>query len=360
MNYNANTGGRQSLGRKLKRVADVNSMGYSPYDQPPPSPPAPAQNMYPTLDPGMNSFQQSFPPMENPQYTSTPQMPQQSQNFNQPYTNLNMNPLAGVPQNLSVLGQPVVQDMALQYGQQLAGAGTTMLKQEVEKIVPISKLKYYFAVDTKYVMSKILLLFFPFNHKDWSVKYEGPIQPRFEINVPDLYIPVMGYVTYVVTAGLVLGMQDRFSPEQIGILASSALAWCLVELAIYSATLYIIQIETNLRTLDLLAYIGYKFVGIILSILVSLLAGRVGYYVCLAYSSFSLMFFITRSLKLAVLAGNSQNASYYDGTSTTIGHKRRLYFLLFLAVIQPLLSWWLSYHLISSSPTLVPTEPEKI
>lgn len=43
--------------------------------------------------------------------------------------------------------------------------------------------------------------------KDWSVKYEqdGPVQPRFEINAPDLYIPSMAYVTYILVAGLVLG-----------------------------------------------------------------------------------------------------------------------------------------------------------
>ncbi|KAJ8966174.1 hypothetical protein NQ317_009531 [Molorchus minor] len=101
--------------------------------------------------------------------------------------------------------------------------------------------------------------------RDWSVKYEqdGPVQPRFEINAPDLYIPTMAYVTYLLVAGLVLGMQERFNPEQIGILASSALAWCIVELAVYSCTLYITQVETSLRTLDLLAYAGYKFVGTI-------------------------------------------------------------------------------------------------
>jgi hypothetical protein len=48
--------------------------------------------------------------------------------------------------------------------------------------------------------------------QDWSVKYEQdePVQPRFEINAPDLYIPTMAYVTYVLVAGLVLGMQDRY------------------------------------------------------------------------------------------------------------------------------------------------------
>lgn len=39
-----------------------------------------------------------------------------------------------------------------------------MIKQEVERYVPVSKLKYYFAVDTRYVLTKLRLLFFPFTH----------------------------------------------------------------------------------------------------------------------------------------------------------------------------------------------------
>ncbi|CAH1117309.1 unnamed protein product [Phaedon cochleariae] len=339
MNYNANSAGRQPLGRKPKRVSDVNSMGYNPYDQPL----QPPQNLYPNLD--NNSFQQGFGNAQT--FTSTPNVPQpQSFNYNQaPYPQVN--PMAPATPNLGVLTQPLVQDMALQYGQQLAGAGKTILKKEVERYIPVSKLKYYFAVDTKYVLSKLLLLFFPFTHKDWSVKYEqdGPVQPRFEINAPDLYIPTMAYTTYVLVAGLVLGMQERFSPEQIGILASSALAWCIVELAVYSCTLYIIQVETSLRTLDLLAYSGYKFVGIILSASISIIAGSTGYYCTLLYTSFALAFFLIRSLKVQVLAEPAQESSYYGGQQNTLGHKRRVYFLLFLAGVQPVLSWWLSYHL---------------
>lgn len=39
------------------------------------------------------------------------------------------------------------------------------------------------------------------------MKYDQdhPVQPRYEINAPDLYIPTMAYVTYVVLAGFVLG-----------------------------------------------------------------------------------------------------------------------------------------------------------
>lgn len=46
-----------------------------------------------------------------------------------------------------------------------------------------------------------------FHLQDWSLKYDqdNPVQPRFDVNAPDLYIPTMAYITYVVLAGLVLG-----------------------------------------------------------------------------------------------------------------------------------------------------------
>lgn len=161
----------------------------------------------------------------------------------------------------------------------------------------------------------------------------------------------MAYITYVLVAGIVLGTQQRFSPEQIGILASSALAWCIVELALYSCSLYILNIQTNVRTLDLLAYGGYKFVGIIVSIVLNLLGGKTAYYVGLVYCSLALAFYLVRALRPQIIQETNQQASYY-GDVPASGHKRRLYFLLFAAVLQPVLSWWLSFHLIGGAPAV--------
>lgn len=149
----------------------------------------------------------------------------------------------------------------------------------------------------------------------------------------------MAFFTYVALAGLVLGMQERFTHEQLGILASSALAWGLIELIVHTVTLYIMNLQTSLTTLDLLAYCGYKYIGINAALLTSLLFRKFGYYVMLLYFSVSLAFFLMRSLKLRVIPQG--HTSY-----TASGNKRRLYFILFLAGIQPLLMWWLSYHLI--------------
>lgn len=66
-----------------------------------------------------------------------------------------------------LLTQPIVTNMAVQYGNALVGSG----KQHFERYVPVTALKYYFAVDTDYVMSKLSLLFFPFTHKVSFIKY---------------------------------------------------------------------------------------------------------------------------------------------------------------------------------------------
>lgn len=45
-----------------------------------------------------------------------------------------------------------------------------------------------------------------------SVEYatNEPVQPKYEVNAPDLYIPKMAYFSYVFVAGLALGAKVRF------------------------------------------------------------------------------------------------------------------------------------------------------
>lgn len=124
------------------------------------------------------------------------------------------------------------------------------------------------------------------------------MQPRYDINAPDLYIPTMAYITYVVLAGLILGMQDRFSPEQLGIQASSALAYSIFELVIYSVTLYVANISTTLRTLDLLAFSGYKYAIIVAILLISIVFQKTGYYIALVYCSLTVAFYLVSAFQI--------------------------------------------------------------
>lgn len=349
----------------------------APYEQPTQQP------VYGVPQPGFNvdGFSQPQPTpgqVQAPVYGQNyyPPQPQQATYVQQPASPMpEYNQFGGAPQygggqgipqqGFGIFQQPIVQDMAVQYGQRLADQGKEIVSQNLEKYVPVSKLKYYFAVDNRYVLNKLKLLFFPFLHTDWSLKYDhdNPVQPRYDINAPDLYIPLMAYITYVVLAGLVLGMQDRFSPEQLGIQASGALAYTIFELVIYSIVMYVTNIPTTLKTLDLLALAGYKFAIIVFVLMSSILLQKTGYWVALLYCSFSLGFFLLRTLRAKVLAEPVQAATGYDPYgqggqqnpqfSHQIARKRKLYFLFMVAGVQPLLSFWLTMHLIPSAKEAV-------
>ncbi len=50
---------------------------------------------------------------------------------------------------------PLVADMAMQYGQTIMGKGQEEIKRNLDKYVSVGQLKYYFAVDTTYVAKKL-------------------------------------------------------------------------------------------------------------------------------------------------------------------------------------------------------------
>lgn len=114
----------------------------------------PEQNVNPNLNSpfGYNQQSQNFTPSASTPYHGYSQQPPMS-----PFTPTN---IPGTPIPAQFLAEPVA-NMAMQYGNVITNAG----KQQFEKYVPVTALRYYFAVDTDYVMMKLILLFFPFTHK---------------------------------------------------------------------------------------------------------------------------------------------------------------------------------------------------
>lgn len=53
----------------------------------------------------------------------------------------------------------------------------------------------------------------------------------------------------------------RFTPELLGVHASSALVWLIMEVLAVLLSLYLVTVSTDLTTIDLLAFAGYKYVG---------------------------------------------------------------------------------------------------
>ncbi|KAF6205729.1 hypothetical protein GE061_019902 [Apolygus lucorum] len=290
------------------------------------------------MTPGMPGMPPYGTAQYNPRYGYPGSVPPQQNQF--PF----------VPGTEQLFNNPMVANAAMHYGSQIMDSGKEMVNKELNKYVSVPLLKHYFAVDTSYVAQKLKLVVFPFSHGDWTRKFDatGPAQPRHDLNSPDLYIPLMAYVTYLLVAGLALGTQDRFKPDLLAICATQALAWIIIEMAIQLATIYIFNVQTNLNSFELLAFAGYKFVGIIMAILLSLLFHRKGYYAVLLYSSAAIIFFLVRALKYQVMCSHDPNSGYSDAASSIYSSKRKMYILLSIAVTQPLFMWWLSYDFIST------------
>jgi hypothetical protein len=78
-------------------------------------------------------------------------------------------------------------------------AGQEYVEQNFGRIVRMQQLKRYFDVSNSYVVSKLLLVLFPWRHRGWvrsrgvpnGAQQEPPyLTPREDVNSPDLYIPL--------------------------------------------------------------------------------------------------------------------------------------------------------------------------
>jgi protein transport protein YIF1 len=148
---------------------------------------------------------------------------------------------------------------------------------QFNRYVNVSALKHYFNVSNSYVVTKLFLVLFPWRHRPWSRKQAfNPngaqdsttvfLPPRDDINSPDMYIPVMAFVTYILLSTLLAGLRGAFHPELLGLTATTAFAVVIFEILGLKLGCYILSISNESQLLDLVAYSGYKFVAIIVTI----------------------------------------------------------------------------------------------
>ena len=84
-----------------------------------------------------------------------------------------------------------------------------------------------------------------------------------------MYIPVMAFVTYILLSTLLAGLRGAFHPEVMGLTATAAFAVVAVEILGLKFGTYVLSISNDSQLLDLVAYSGYKFVGVIVTMLVA-------------------------------------------------------------------------------------------
>ncbi|KYO41837.1 latent-transforming growth factor beta-binding protein 4 [Alligator mississippiensis] len=124
--------------------------------------------------------------------------------------------------------------------------------------------------------------------------------------------------------------------------ASSALAWLIVEVLVILLSLYLMTVNTDLTTIDLVAFSGYKYVGMIVGVVSGLLFGRTGYYLLLSWCCVTIFFFMIRTLRLKILSEAAAEGVLVRGAKNQL----RMYLTMAIAALQPVFMYWLTYHLV--------------
>lgn len=78
-------------------------------------------------------------------------------------------------------------------------------------------IKYYFDVDNNYVINKLKIILLPFLYSgEWTKQsheygenHLGYLEPKTEVHAPDLYIPLMAFMSYVLISCFSMGVGDQ-------------------------------------------------------------------------------------------------------------------------------------------------------
>ena len=89
-----------------------------------------------------------------------------------------------------------------------------------------------------------------------------------------MYIPIMALITYILLSTVLAGLRGSFHPEMLGSITTSALAIIVFEIILLRIAMYLLNISNESQLLDLVAYSGYKFVGVIVTLAVSEILSR--------------------------------------------------------------------------------------
>jgi len=226
-------------------------------------------------------------------------------------------------------------------GNHLMFTGKQLVNDNFGRFMTLAPLKYYFNVNNSYVINKVRLAMCPFFHKQWKRRIirVGEVDsyafPREDINAPDLYIPTMAFVTYILLVGFIFGTVAQFTPELLGITASKGLAIMALEVMVVKTMFYLFNCG-GVSLLDLTAYSGYKFAGLVVNILAGQIVGGYLYFLTTIYFGIAIGFFMMRTLKLVLVLEATRSVVEVPSNSSA-----KNYFLLLIALFQLVVMYFL-------------------
>jgi hypothetical protein len=268
--------------------------------------------------------------------------------FNPPIQTNNQNPaLPAFPASFPVndlLSNPMARFAMNAYGTQIQQKFGGLFG-----LFHLHKFRYYFHVDHSYVAKKIKILMFPMLHKQWRRErldgenegltgastaelsvYKSPIE---DVNAPDLYIPLMGFVTYILMLAYAYAQQSQFHPEILGLFASRTLVFLFLEVMALKAGFWTISAPVQPPITELVAYCSYKYVPLIVMIGIGLLLGSFAFYLAIIGLGLNTGLFMIRTFKSVLSPAIDAHSAQAIGTG------RRNYLLVAIGGAQLLLAF---------------------
>jgi len=216
----------------------------------------------------------------------------------------------------------------------------------------LALLRYYFDVNNAYVLKKLQILMLPFRHHEWERQHSadgtGEMRPpSLDPNAPDLYLPLMGFLTYILVAGFVSGADGRFTPEVLWQTGSSGSVIVIIEVGLIKLALYLLQSEGGgAPSLDLVSCSGYKFIAAVLVLLAKTFLGAVAGYVAILACGASIGTFMVQTIRQCLVQGSGFTPGFMTNGMGSPGRKekrtKQTYSLMAVACLQPLFFWYLS------------------
>jgi len=170
--------------------------------------------------------------------------------------------------------------------------------------------------------------------------------PKEDVNAPDLYLPTMAFVTYMLVMGYALGAQDKFTPDVLGLAGSSGLAILLLEVFAIKLIFYLVQ-GLRIPLLDLCSCCGYKFLGVVITLAAKTTLGVYAGWFMLALTCLSIGTFMVKTLR----SFSAQAEGFTPGFITegiasprqTDARKKQNYLLWGIGFLQAPWTWYLCY-----------------
>ncbi|KAJ1538634.1 hypothetical protein HK405_013604, partial [Cladochytrium tenue] len=119
-----------------------------------------------------------------------------------------------------------------------------------------------------------------------------------------------------------------FSPDALGTTGTSAIFLVATELLLVKLGCYLLGVTNDVPSVDVIAYCGYKFLGVNTSVAAKIFFSSTVVYSVFAYYSLAFAFFTLRTTKYLFLPDAADSAA-------VVGHRQtRIYFLFAFALLQ--------------------------